>query len=247
MEIGVYGLGRFGVFYAALLSRLGTVRAWSRSIHHQPPAGVSRVSEEAELCQQPVVVLCVAISALQEVLQRIAPLLAPGTLVMDTCSVKAWPAKWMQELLPPGIHILATHPMFGPDSARDGVAGLPMILSPVRCPVEIVDRWSGLFAGLGLNVQQMDPDEHDREAAFTQGLTHYLGRVLSELRLRPSPIASLGYRKLLEIIEQTCNDSWQLFFDLQRNNPYTRQMRLELTRSLEQVKRLLDGEGTPGS
>jgi prephenate dehydrogenase len=247
MQIGVYGLGRFGVFYAALLSRLGTVRAWSRNPRSQPPPGVSRVSGEAELCRLPVVVLCVAISALQEVLRRIAPLLAPGTLVMDTCSVKAGPAKWMQELLPPEIHILATHPMFGPDSARGGVTGLPMILSPVRCPAEMVERWSGLFAGLGLSVRQMDPGEHDREAAFTQGLTHYLGRVLSELRLQPSPIASLGYRKLLEIIEQTCNDSWQLFFDLQRHNPHTREMRTELTRSLERVRRLLDGQDPPSA
>lgn len=245
MQIGVYGLGRFGGFYAALLSRLGAVRAWSRDPRRRPPAGVDRVSSEAELCRLPVVVLCVAISALEQVLERIAPLLAPGTLVMDTCSVKAAPARWMRELLPPEVHVLATHPMFGPDSARNGVAGLPMILSPVRCPGKIVEQWSGLFAGLGLSVRLMDPDEHDREAAFTQGLTHYLGRVLAGLALRPSPIASLGYRKLLEIIEQTCNDSWQLFFDLQRYNPHTREMRSQLARSLDQVKAELDARHSP--
>ena len=77
-SIGVYGLGRFGVFYASLLSRLGTVRAWSRDPDKQPPPGVIRVPSEQELCRLPVVVLCVAISAMQEVLRRIAPLLAPG-------------------------------------------------------------------------------------------------------------------------------------------------------------------------
>jgi len=86
----------------------------------------------------------------------------------------------------------------------------------------------------------MDPGEHDREAALTQGLTHYLGRVLAQLELRPSRIASLGYQKLLEIIEQTCNDSWQLFFDLQQYNPYTRDMRNRLAASLSEVKNRLD-------
>ena len=38
----------------------------------------------------------------------------------------------MERLLPATASILGTHPMFGPDSARGGVAGLPMILCPVR-------------------------------------------------------------------------------------------------------------------
>ena len=52
----------------------------------------------------------------------------------------------------------------------------------------------------------MTPDEHDREAAFTQGVAHYIGRVLSDLGVRRSPIGTVGYNKLLEIVEQTCND-----------------------------------------
>lgn len=245
MEIGVYGLGRFGSFYASLLGRLGSVRVWSRNPERPTPPGTRRVRDEAELCRAETVVLCVAISALREVLQRIAPLLSAGTLVMDTCSVKEAPARWMAELLPRRVQVLATHPMFGPDSGRAGVAGLPLILSPVRCPPDVLRRWGGLFAGLGLSVQEMAPDEHDRQAAFTQGLTHYLGRVLAEMRLQPSAVASLGYRKLLEIIEQTCNDSWELFFDLQSHNPHTREMRERLTRSLERVRGLLDDHEAP--
>ncbi len=65
----------------------------------------------------------------------------------------------------------------------------------------------------------MTPDEHDREAAFTQGVAHYIGRVLSDLGIQRSPIGTVGYNKLLEIVEQTCNDPWQLFLDLQRYNP----------------------------
>ena len=42
----------------------------------------------------------------------------------------------------------------------------------------------------------------------------------------------MGYNKLLEIVEQTCNDPWQLFLDLQRYNPHTREMRARLEKSL---------------
>jgi prephenate dehydrogenase len=238
-NLGIYGLGRFGRFYAELLSRHAAIKAFSRNPERPLPAGVQRVCEE-ELCNQPVIILCVAISGLREVLQRIAPRLKPGTLIMDTCSVKSMPAQWMEELLPVEAKILATHPMFGPDSARGGIEGLPMILHPVRLGAVELRQWRVFFERLGLSVQLMEPQLHDRQAAFTQGLTHYLGRVLAELRLEPSRIASLGYRKLLEIIEQTCNDSWQLFYDLQQYNPYTREMRDRLAASLSQIKERLD-------
>jgi prephenate dehydrogenase len=238
-NIGVYGLGRFGRFYAELLSRYAAVRAFSRNPERPTPPGVRRV-DEGELFAQPVIILCVAISGLPEVLQRMAQNLKPGTLVMDSCSVKSMPARWMEEMLPPEVKILATHPMFGPDSARMGLDGLPMILHPVRLDSKELEAWRFFFQSIGLSVQLMDPELHDRQAAFTQGLTHYLGRVLAELELEPSRIASLGYRKLLEIIEQTCNDSWQLFYDLQQYNPYTREMRDRLAASLRQVKERLD-------
>jgi prephenate dehydrogenase len=239
-NLGIYGLGRFGRYYSELLSGYSTVKAYSRNQSVSPPDGVERV-DEATLCEQPVVILCVAISGLREVLQRVALRVKPGTLVMDTCSVKKLPADWMVELLPPDVKILATHPMFGPDSAGGGIRGLPMILHPVRLSSSELTQWRRFFEGVGLSVQVMKPEQHDREAAFTQGLTHYLGRVLAELELEPSRIASLGYRKLLEIIEQTCNDSWQLFYDLQQFNPYTREMRDKLAASLGEVKRRLDG------
>ena len=241
-SLGIYGLGRFGCFYGQLLSGYCAVKAFSRNPGSPAPQGVERVEEEV-LCEQPAIILCVAISGLREVLQRLAPRLKPGTLVMDTCSVKSLPAAWMESLLPPSIEILATHPMFGPDSARGGIEGLPMILHPVRLRSAELLRWRRFFEAIGLSVQLMKPQLHDREAAFTQGLTHYLGRVLAELELKPSHIASVGYRKLLEIIEQTCNDSWQLFYDLQRFNPYTKEMRERLAASLGEVKKRLDEHG----
>jgi prephenate dehydrogenase len=103
------------------------------------------------------------------------------------------------------------------------------------------------WKSLGLSVAVMDPDEHDRQAAFTQGVTHYLGRVLKDLGVGPSVIATVGYRRLLDIVEQTCNDPWQLFLDLQRYNPHTREMRERLGRSLDAVMAAIDGVARTGT
>lgn len=239
MEAGVYGLGRFGTFWAGTLARHLSVGGWSRNPGRPVPAGVRAVSED-EVLRAPALFLCVAISAFEEVVTRIASRVAPGVIVFDTCSVKVHPVRVMERLLPANVEIVASHPMFGPDSARNGLAGLPMILSPVRAADERVRWWSRFFGSLGLRVVRMTPEEHDREAAFTQGVTHYVGRVLADFGLASSPIGTVGYNKLLEIIEQTCNDPWQLFVDLQRYNPFTAAMRARLHQSLARIMSTLE-------
>jgi prephenate dehydrogenase len=245
MTVGVYGLGRFGSFWAELLSHSVPVCGFSRSPERPTPPGVRRAGEE-EVLSQPVIFLCVAISAVEEVLQRARGRLSRDVLVMDTCSVKSYPVGLMEKLLPASASIMGTHPMFGPDSARGGVKGLPMILCPSRITARELERWRELFSGLGLAVSVMTPDEHDREAAFTQGVAHYIGRVLSDLGIRASPIGTMGFNKLLEIVEQTCNDPWQLFLDLQRYNPHTREMRARLEKSLQSVLAAIDSPA-PGT
>jgi len=234
MTIGVYGLGRFGYFWAERLAARATVYGYSRDAGRPVPKGVTRVGE-AELLSLPVIMLCVAISAVEEVLMRTSARLSPGSIVMDTCSVKTYPVDLMQRLLPDTVSILGTHPMFGPDSARNSVGGLPLILCPARVSDSQTAEWREFFTSMGLVVSVMSPDEHDREAAFTQGVTHYIGRVLSDFGVHRSSIATVGFNKLLEIVEQTCNDPWQLFLDLQRYNPHTREMRSRLSRSLDSV------------
>lgn len=237
-EIGIYGLGRFGAFWAEQLARHATVKAFSRRSRVELP-GVEMVSEE-RLLQCPVLILCVAISAMEELLSRIRERVPSDVVAMDTCSVKGYPTRLMAEMLPSQATILGTHPMFGPDSGRESIAGMPIVLCPVRMEPSMLSSWKTFFRKIDLSVVVMKPEEHDREAAFTQGITHYIGRVLSELQLNQSGIASLGYQRLLSIVEQTCNDPWQLFADLQRFNPYSDEVRSRLEEAIRCVASRLD-------
>lgn len=246
MNIGIYGLGRFGAFWATELAKHMPVKAFNRSPLQSVPEGVSIVDRE-ELFACDAIILCVAISSFSSVVSSMASKLRPGTLVMDTCSVKVYPAKVMQELLPQDVQIIATHPMFGPDSGKDGIAGLPLVYCPVRCIAGQDSFWKELFASMGLKVLQMSCDEHDRQAAYSQGVTHFVGRVLDELHLAPTELATTGYRSLLSIVEQTCNDPIQLFYDLQRYNPYAHDMRVRLNDALDTVLQVLDEHDTKSS
>ncbi len=230
-------MGRFGSFWASLLADRFDVAGYSRS-RREFPAGVGRIESEEQLTGYDTVFLCCAISAVEEVLQRIAPVLKQDAVVIDTCSVKVEPARLMNKYLPETCGIIATHPMFGPDSGRNGIKGLPLVFHTVRDINGCGPLWNDVFRRMGLEIHNMTPDEHDLEAAFTQGITHFIGRVLNELNLKDSAIATLGYRKLQEIVEQTCNDPVQLFHDLQKFNPHTGEMRIRLKKALDETMSL---------
>ncbi len=239
MTVGVYGLGRFGRFWTELLAKKFDVVCTNRSPDKSTPAGARRCAP-AEFSRCDAVFLCTAISSIDAVTRELAPLLSPGTTVIDTCSVKVYPVRLMEENLPSSIRLIASHPMFGPDSGRDGVETLPMIMWPVRCPSEVFSYWKTVFSSYGLDVVEMSPADHDEEAAYTQGITHLVGRVLKELGLKQSRIGTLGYRKILDVIEQTCNDPMQLFVDLQVHNPYTDRMRADFRSALGDVVRAIE-------
>jgi hypothetical protein len=136
--------------------------------------------------------------------------------------------------------------MFGPDSTRQGWSGLPIIMDRFKADAENYKYWKDYFARKELKVVEMTPEEHDKMAANSQGLTHFVGRLLEEYGLGDSPIDTLGAKKLLEIKEQTTGDSWQLFNDLQHYNPYTKKMRLKLGEAYDKVyNKLLPKQASP--
>jgi prephenate dehydrogenase len=241
MKIGVYGMGRFGQFWARLLRDQGyEVLGYNRSPRDIDEA-IPQVDLD-EICRSDVLFLTTAISSIPEVAGNIAGCLDPGTLVIDTCSVKLYPLQQLEHHLPAGQPILGTHPMFGPDSAVNGIEGLPLVITPWTAGRELTDAWQERFVRAGLRVLRMSADEHDHEAARTQGITHFIGRFLSNLDLKPSKIGTVGYEKIFDVMEQTCNDPWQLFIDLQRFNPYTAEIRRRMTDSFESMITILDDE-----
>src|SRR3989344_3851754 len=93
--------------------------------------------------------------------------------------------------------------------------------------------WKDFFIKKGLKVIKMSAQEHDKLAANSQGVTHFIGRLLEKFAFKRTEIDSLGAKKLQEVMGQTCNDTWQLFSDLQNYNPYTKSMRIKLGRTYD--------------
>ena len=88
----------------------------------------------------------------------------------------------------------------------------------------------------------MSPEEHDELAAETQGVTHYLGRMLKEYGIQKTKIDTKGFRDLLDLVDQTCNDTWDLYNDLQSYNPYTKQMINKLKTATNKLDKRLEDQ-----
>jgi prephenate dehydrogenase len=233
--ISILGFGRFGrMTYEHLSDR--RPRVWTRDASKL--AGLAGAASFAEAAACDVVVLAVPISAMRETCDRLAPLLHRGQIVVDTCSVKVEPVRVMTSSLPEAVQILGTHPLFGPDSGRDGIAGLKIVVSPVRIDPPSYQRIRGFLGSLGLQVIEATPEEHDRQVARTQAIFHLLAQALGRLGWGGEPIATPGPEAFFRQVLALRNDSAQLFLDMQRRNPFAAEYR---ERFLEELRRL-DGE-----
>jgi len=174
--LGLIGFGALGRLMAAHLGPYFDLTIHDAAL---PLASLG----QAAACA--VVVLAVPVSALEQTVAAIAPLLRPGTLVLDVGSVKTLPAEIMRRGLPAHVDIVATHPLFGPQSAAAGIAGLKIAVCPIR---GAAGPRVGAFLrhSLGLEVIMTTPEAHDREAATVQGLTHLIAKVLVQMEPLPT-------------------------------------------------------------
>ena len=240
--IGIIGFGRFGKLTARYLAEDFEVFVFNRT---DKSAEIKKTGARSAslktVCQQKVVILCVPISTFKKVLAEIGPLLKEDAVVVDVCSVKVYPTQWMKASLPDSVSILATHPIFGPDSASDSLKDRKIFLSPIRIDKKPYQKIKTYLASKKLVLIESTPEDHDEQIAISLALTHYIGRALSEFGAAPLNIDSEGYKRLLHILEVVENDTWQLFYDMHRYNPYAKEKRATFMQAMQNIDKQIDG------
>lgn len=237
MKVGLVGFGRIGRLLTRYFAKDADISVYDTRLDARAVRALgARPATLAEACASDAVVLCVPMAAFEGVVRRIRGLVRPGVVVADVCSLKEHPVRVMKRLLPRGVHILATHPNFGPDSAADSLKGRKLVVWPVRMPRASYAAAKRAFARKGLDVVELSPREHDRRMASSLVLTHFIGRGLVAYGAKPTGVDTEGYKRLLRILETVQNDSWQLFKDMNRYNAYAAPMRRRLLRSLKSVE-----------
>ena len=235
-SVGIIGLGRFGKVLASILQKGYQISGYD--IEEISPLPGIEFHNLEKVLKEDVIFIAVPIRHFKSLIVDIAPQLNEGTTVIDVCSVKSYPVEIMKQFLSQDIGIIATHPMFGPDSFLSNNK-LKIMMNNTRDTNNDFSFWKRFFTDQGIKVMEMTPDKHDQMAAKTQGVTHFLGRMLKEYGISKTEIDTQGFRDLLDLVEQTCNDTWDLYTDLQLYNPYTMPTISKLRKSTESLDKQL--------
>lgn len=244
-EIGLIGYGRFGALMAGYLSKDFKVFVYDKNPAKTLAAKTitSRktfLSSLEEVCKKRVVILSVPISEIENILRTIRPLLKENSLVVDVCSVKEYPVMLMRKILPKQVQILATHPLFGPDTAAYSLSGRKIVLCKIRIDDCLYQQIKAFLVKKGLVVIETTPKEHDKEIAQSLVLTHFIGRALMGLKMSGLAIDTRGYKNLMQVLDTVKHDTWQLFQDMNSYNKYSKKIRHDFIRSAVRINKMLE-------
>jgi arogenate dehydrogenase (NADP+), plant len=244
-KVTIIGFGRFGQTLYRLLKDDFEVIVYTSKKENYLKADFT--SDLGKAYQSEVIFYAVPIQAFEEVIKNHKKYIREDHLLIDVLSVKLYPLNVFEKhLLGTKTQALLTHPIFGPDSAKDGFENLSIVIDKFKTSDQNYTFWKSFFKKMKLNVVEMSAREHDKLGADSLGLTHFLGRLLQEYNFKPTPIDPVGAKKFLEVEEQVCNDTWELFTNLQHYNPYTKQMRLKIGAAYDKLyNKLLPKQANP--
>jgi len=239
LNLGLIGFGRFGQFAAKHLRSHLHLFVWDIRDQRKKAASLGLTwgtLEEASSCQ--IVLFAVPISEMPTALAQVVPHLRKDALLMDVCSVKMAPLQWMMAAAPPEVEVIGTHPLFGPHSGRSGIEGLTVVLCPGRTRrMEGVQRF---LMSLGLKIVIASADDHDRQMAHAQALTHFVARGLAEAGVADQQLKTPSFEKILRVVETLTKDASELFQDIQGFNPYAASARARLLEALHRIDRRVE-------
>lgn len=223
--MSLIGFGTFGQFMAPHLTPHFEVFAWNRTDYSQVATklGVKWASIEQAL-QKEIIIIGTNINYFEIFLSENGAYFNPNALVIDVASVKIKPIELMLKHLPQTCEIIGTHPLFGPQSGKDGIKGLNFVLCPVRTVNESC-IYEFLINKLQLNVLLRTPEEHDKQMAYVQALTHFIARAVANMDVPDSDQKTRAYERLLDIKGFLGGDSYDLFKSIENDNPFAETVR----------------------
>ncbi|MFA6171664.1 MAG: prephenate dehydrogenase/arogenate dehydrogenase family protein [Patescibacteria group bacterium] len=244
--VSIIGFGRFGQLTASVFSKRAEVLIYESRVKNDHKLKAKKIGAKIVnlklAASADLIILAVPISAAEKVIKQIAPYVRPGSLIVDTCSVKAYPCGWLKKYLPKSVEIMGTHPQFGPVTTKFNfekqsykLKGLQIVLCPIRIGGARLGAVKNFLTGLELKVIITTPEDHDRQNAYTLGLVHFVGRALLGAGAREQEIYTPGYTDLLSILPHTTSDNWQLFYDMHNYNPYAESVRLKFMGACESM------------
>ena len=228
VKTAILGAGKMGIWFAKFCKENGEEviladRNDAKLARLGKELGVETADFTTAVQEADNVMICVSISAFEDVVKKIAPFVREGQPVIDICSVKEQPVKIMHQHIKKGL-ILGTHPVFGPGSK--GVKHKAYILTPTNAKERaFAEKYKGWLEKVGARVFIMTPKKHDELISVVLGLPHFIGLVACDTLLEQAEfletkkVAGTTYRMLFTLAEATALETPDLYASLQTGLP----------------------------
>lgn len=225
MTIGIVGFGSFGRLTGKILSQYFPVNAYDPNVSEKEISSLSGCSLVSlkEVCHCSIIVVSVPIQVFEQTILDMLPHVKSDAIIIDVCSVKIIPAQIMKKHLPASMTIIGTHPLFGPQSASDGLTGLKTVVTPIQGDADKVITF--IKNRLNLEVILTTPEEHDKEMAITQALLHWMAKGMTHMEPYDDRMATKSFMQMKSAFDMVRYDSKDVYDTIEKYNPYAQKVR----------------------
>jgi prephenate dehydrogenase len=241
-SVGILGYGSFGQFVASKLPSTIDVNICDKYPLADLAQNAKQVSfEHVVACD--VLVLAIPLSSYKTVFEALRTTLPKETLLVDICSVKVIPTRYINKYLPEHENMLITHPLFGPRSAQGSLSGHQLIVTK-----KIGERANSvieLCESVGLKIFDTTAEDHDKSMALIHALTFFVGRGLSDMKLENVPYETPSYQMLKDLVNLDHSHSDDLFTTIELGNPFAADARKSFINTFDTLNDRLDQKGNP--
>ena len=238
---GVIGFGSFGELLANLLKNDFKVTVVEQNPERKQIAATLGfdIAGLKDIASLDILIFAVPISAIEETVRKASAYVAEGQLVLDVCSVKVHPANVMKKYLGQ-CQLIATHPMFGPESASKGLSGLQVAICPLTAHDDNVQLIVDFWQKLDVKTIITTPEAHDKDAVFSQAFAYSLAKIVLDMKVGEVKLRTRSFDDIMDVASLSANDSQQLFHDMLYYNPYYKGMKMDLLAAIAVTTEKLD-------
>src|SRR5258708_24656527 len=162
--VTIIGFGRFGKTLYELIKNDFAVTIYQRGQKEKNKYPLTYDLKKAY--ESEVIFYAVPIQTFASVIKNHRQFFRQDHVLIDVLSVKSYPAKiFTKQLQGSKTQALLTHPMFGPDSSKNGFANLPIVMDKFLTTQETYIFWKNYFSKKKLRLIELSAKKHDTLSA----------------------------------------------------------------------------------
>ncbi len=238
-KIAIIGYGNFGKLTADILKDNFDIFIYDKNKLEIENSHFKTLNKE-NISQMNYIIFSVPASFLEASILEWKNYISKNSLVLDVLSVKVFPKKLLKKYFPEN-EIICTHPLFGPNSVKNKIPNLSVMIENISATEENFISVKTFLENLRFSTIEISSEKHDKKMAYVHVLSHFIGFGLDYVpfsELTTTRTLSFDYMKNLH--DNVIQGGEELFLTIQKFNPYAKETREKFIKELTKINKKLN-------